>query len=307
MDLNREHLVNYTYIEKNDSQADEFENQYYPEMITIINCALNIPLMLMSIIENSLVLAAILTNPSLHSPSTVFLCCLAVSDLLAGFVAQPVYIATELNPTPSLYHAMFTLTALACGASLCTMAAISVDRYMALRYHMRYPFLMTTKRAIYTLAAAWLAIFFVSCLSFWNKNLYFFAIAFGVAICIAISSFAYIKIYCIVRQHRLQIKSHLQAVHNLNAGNNLNMLRLKKSAFNTFIYYICMILCYSPLFTSMIILAVQNGHDTKAWNFADTVSFMNSSINPILYCWRFRELRKAVLKTLRKMSCKQTE
>lgn len=37
------------------------------------------------------------------------------------------------------------------------------------------------------------------------------------------------------------------------------------------------------------------------WDLATTVVFMNSSINPILYCWRLRELRAAVTKIGNKM------
>ena len=145
--------------------------------------------MFISIIGNALVLVAIIRTSSLHSPSTVFLCCLAVSDLLVGFVAQPVYIATELHGGPSLYHAMFTLTALTCGVSLCVMAAISVDRFMALHCHVRYPNLMTTKRVIYTSATLWIINILLSSLSFWNIDVYFLAIAIGIAICISISCF----------------------------------------------------------------------------------------------------------------------
>ena len=117
--------------------------------ITIINCALNLPLIIISIFANSLVFAAMWTATSLRSPSTVFLCCLTVSDILVGFIAQPVYIATELTRAPFLYGAMFGLTTLACGVSVCTMAVISVDRYLALHYHMTYPHIMTAKRALY--------------------------------------------------------------------------------------------------------------------------------------------------------------
>ena len=35
--------------------------------------------------------------------------------------------------------------------------------------------------------------------------------------------------------------------------------------------------------------------------------FMNSSINPVLYCWRLRELRQAVLKIIKQLLSKQTE
>ncbi len=85
-------------------------NNFRPETIVIINCVLNAPLMLISIIGNILVLAAILRTPSLLSPSAILLCSLAVSDLLVGFVVQPLYIATELTEDAALYRALAVMS-----------------------------------------------------------------------------------------------------------------------------------------------------------------------------------------------------
>ena len=68
------------------------------ETIVIVNCILNAPSILISIIGNVLVLAAILrTSSSRGSTSMIMLCNLAVSDLLVGVVVQPLYIADELT------------------------------------------------------------------------------------------------------------------------------------------------------------------------------------------------------------------
>ncbi|XP_078358818.1 melanocyte-stimulating hormone receptor-like [Oculina patagonica] len=282
-------------------------NDFRPETIVIINCVLNAPLMLISIIGNTLVLAAILRTPSLHSPSTVFICSLALSDLLVGLVVQPVYIANEL--TNNLLYKVMNITSFsAIAVSLSTMTAISVDRFLALHYHMRYPNLMTPRRAIYTSAVLWFISFLLSLLSFWNMNVYYFAAAISVVICLLVSTVCYIRIYRIVRQHQLQIQVQQQAVESSNAAeNNQGMQRSKKSAINTFLYYIVMILCYIPLIISMTMLGIPHIHLSKSWTLADTVVFLNSAINPILYCWRLRELRTAVVKAARQIFCQQAE
>ena len=81
---------------------------------------------------------------------------------------------------------------------------------------------------------------------------------------------------------------------------------LNITATNTFRYYLCMMLCYSPVFISMIILVIFPKRSKNAWISADTVLFVNSSINPFLYCWRLHELRTAVLKTLRKLLSRES-
>ena len=219
--------------------------------LILINCALNAPLILISIIGNALVLAAILRTPSLRSPSTVYLCSLAVSDLLVGLVVQPVFIAYELKPLPLVSAtSMLLLIFLACGVSLCTMTAISVDRLLALHYHMRYPNLVTEKRALYAAATIWFSCVLISFLSLWDKSQAVLAV--GILSCLLISTFSYVQIYRIVRRHQLQIHAQQQAVQSFNAEHNLNMVRSRKSAINTFIDYISLILCYSPVFVYMI-------------------------------------------------------
>ncbi|XP_078345438.1 melanocyte-stimulating hormone receptor-like [Oculina patagonica] len=289
------------------NESEIMGNSFRPETIVIINCVLNVPLMIISIIGNTLVLAAILRTPSLRSPSTVLLCSLALSDLLAGFVVQPIYIASELTENTLLIQVLTVMSFSACGVSLSTMTAISVDRFLALHYHMRYPNLMTTHRAMYISITLWLLTFLLSFLSFWNINAYYFAAASSIVLCLIISTFCYIRIYRIVCRHQLQIHAQQQAVESFNAENNQNLKRSTKSAKNAFIFYIAMILCYTPLFINMTMLGISHKELENAWNLTDTLAFMNSSINPFLYCWRLRELRTAVLKTIKQLLCKQTE
>ena len=297
---------------KNESSGTDYSagnenNSSYPDPLAIINCVLNAPLMLTGIIGNSLVLVAILRTPSLRSPSTVFLCSLAVSDLLVGLIVQPVFIVRVLKFSPSLVDANKILPGLARGVSLCTMATISVDRFLALHCHMRYPDLVTTKRATYISATLWFVCVVFICIYFWRGTIYFPTISVGIAICLLTSSLCYLRIYRIVRLHQLQIQAQQQAVERFNAQHNLNLLRSKKSAINTFIYHICMILCYTPLFIYFLVPILSDEDWKTLWGFASTLLFLNSSINPFLYCWRLIALRVAVVKTLRKMLCKQTQ
>ena len=293
----------------NESKTDYLGNKdksSYPDTIVIINCVLNAPLMLIAITGNSLVLAAILRTPSLRSPSTVFLCSLAVSDLLVGLVVQPLFIAFRLMVCRTLLYAYSIWSGLVCAVSLCTMATISVDRFLALHYHMRYLDLMTTKRATYISVTIWLICALLSCSYFLSEPMFFLVIAVGIAICLLLSTFSYVRIYRIVRRHQLQIQAQQQAVESLNTENNLNMLRSKKSATNTFVFYMCMILCYMPVIIYVLVLVFHNDWLTLR-DVAYTVVYLNSSINPFLYCWRLSELRATVVKILHEMFCKQEE
>ena len=249
-------MANSTLMMGNESLTEKLGNNHDSnlETIVIVNIALIGPLMLISIIGNALLLAAVLRTPSLRSPSTVFLCNLAVSDLLVGLVVQPVSIADALKPSSlSLAISEDALTFFICGVSLCTMAVISVDRLMALQYHMRYSHMMTTKRPMYTSATLWIMSLLLSCLSLWNLNTYVLTMAALIAFCLFISKISYMGIYRIVRQHQIQIQVQQQAMQNLNGEHSLNMTTSRRSAVNTFIFYICMVVCYSPALISSFI------------------------------------------------------
>ena len=130
---------------------------------------------------------------------------------------------------------------IASGASLFTMTAIAVDRFLALHYHMRYAALMTTSRAKYSLVALWTAAALLSSSGFLNRNVFESTVAVSISVSLFISTICYIRIYSIARRRQNQIHFQQQAVERVN------IQRSKKGAKNSFIYYIVMILCYLPL------------------------------------------------------------
>ena len=305
-------MDNYTGFMENKSTRDflsDKDHKSRPESFVIINCGLNVPLMFTCILGNALVLTAIKRTPSIHSPSMILLCSLALSDLLVGFVAQPLFIADELiKESLVLYRVSAMIGFSVCGVSLATITLISVDRLLAVQYHMRYATLVSQPRVSSIIVMIWLFTFVCSGFHIWNKFLYHLLSAIYIAICLIISTFCYIRIYLTVRHHRSQIEVQQQAVQCQYATtNNTYMMRLKRSAVNTFLFYICMIACYFPAYVLLAIFGLGYMEWATEWAIAPTIVFMNSSINPILYCWRLRELRIAVMKAVKRVLCAQTD
>ncbi len=121
-----------------------FEDHISINAIVILNCGLNAPLILISILGNALVLAAIIRTPSIRSTSMIMLGSLALTDLLVGVIAQPLFTARQLSKDSYsfIYHLSQIMGVSLSGISLCTITAITVDRYLALHYHMRYAVLV---------------------------------------------------------------------------------------------------------------------------------------------------------------------
>ena len=276
--------------------------------IIIINCALNAPLMLISILGNGLVLTAVIRTPSIHSPSMNFLCSLAVSDLLVGLLVQPLYIANTLTDIYVLKLLAGMMAFFVCGISLDLVTAISMDRLIALLSHLRYPIVVTKSRVRNTVLTIWLIRGLSSGFYLWKRRECHLMAAVTTVICLMISTFSYIKIYRIVRHHQSQIHVQQHIIQSSsNAGHAIHVVRLKKSAMNTFVFYIFLLICYFPMYILSTLHGVSFLDWVTEWDFAHTAVFMNSSINPILYCWRLRELRAAVVKTLRQIFSTQTD
>ena len=301
--------MNNTNKHNNGSPGHYLDNEdnSTPGTIVIINCVLNAPLMLISILGNALVLAAIIRTPSICSTSMIMLCSLVVSDLLVGLFVQSFYIAEQLTKDHYVRYITEKIGFSLCAVSLMTITAIAVDRFLALHYHMRYATLVTKSRVKFTLVVIWLISVLVSGFDVLSPRIQKSLTSVLIIICLLISTFSYLRIYLIVRRHQLQIHAQQQAVQSSNAENNFNMVRLKRSSMNTFVFSIALVICYFPLYLVLTLAGISEKNLQTEWDFASTAVFMNSSINPFLYCWRLRELRTAVVKTARQMLCKQTE
>lgn len=120
----------------------------------------------------------------------------------------------------------------------------------------------------------------------WNVHLYVLTIA-------------YICIYKIARYHQNQIQDQRQ-FQNYQV---VEAIRVKRSALNTFYVYIISLACYLPNVLATILLEVD---DTRmptliAYYMSSFFLFLNSSVNPLVYCWRYREVRNIVRNTMKKI------
>ena len=192
-------------------------------------------------------------------------------------------------------------------------SAVSTEAYLSPRLtpalHLKLFLLWTKNRktmnGICTLATMWLVIYVEFGIYFWKRVVYFLVAACFIISCLLLSTFSYARIYQIVKRHQRQIQVQNQVFQGPNIGSNLNITRLKRSTINIFIFYMFLILCYSPIFPLIIVdVLLRNQVWSGSLMYATTVIFMNSAINPILYCCVLKDLRRAVLRAARKVFCK---
>ena len=130
----------------------------------IITSVLNSFLSVTAICGNAFVISVIWRREALHVPSNILLCCLAMSDLVVGLISQPsfvIYKVAEIKGYFNVYCAARLLQScsgwLFSAVSGLTMCAISVDRYLALKLHLRYTAVVTVPRVLVTAIGLWLS------------------------------------------------------------------------------------------------------------------------------------------------------
>lgn len=258
---------------------------------------------------NAAVFLAVWKTPALQTPSNVFLCCLAFSDLTVGLVAQPCFVIHkigELLHSFNMYCATRILTEslgyITAGTSVLTMTGIAIERYLALYLHLRYQEIITTKRILIAASLIWIFFILLAASRFWIANDSVFN---NISIPLIFSSLiftflAYTKVLKYVRQHESQIKEQ-----NLNTAcpdicpTNYRMAKIKryKKSTLTMVYIVgIFIVCYIP-FLSVKIVHKFKGYTVSvktAYLYASTIVFLNSSFNPVFYCWRITDIRRAV-------------
>ena len=267
-------------------------------------CVVNIPICLTALFGNYAVLITIWKTPSLHKPSYILLASLAVSDFAVGLIVQPLFISLLLTviyglPPPTFHFICMSFTAMAyalCGVSLYSITAIGLDRFLALRLHLRYNAIVTTFRVKLAITGIWLLPGISVFNSFWSTEIYLKVIAILSCVFMLANFVIYFKIHLIVRHHQAQIQhQHLEA----NAGNTLSFKKLKKSALNTSLVFIVFIFCYAP--HSYVLLT---GRTSLTVHYATaTIALLHSSLNPLLYCWRVAQIRTATKQILCNCVC----
>ena len=282
----------------NNSGKDHgFQEEELPRTIAL--CVVNLFLSCTALIGNVLILLTIWKTPSLHTAENILLANLAVSDLAVGLVGHPLFVSALLlrvyDPSSfsrQLWEVFNILISFLCGASFFTITAIGVDRLLALTLHLRYQAVVTRYRIIWIIISIWAVSGVLSSLELWTPDLSYNALSPLIFTLLVGNSAVYFRIYLIVRRHLLQIRRQEHGWVQKNR-NIFSMQRFKRSALNTFLVYILMLFCYLPYsvvlerFYSGITISLTVRHVTT------TVVLLNSTLNPLLYCWRVREIRAA--------------
>ena len=275
------------------------------ELICLVT--LNICLSITALLGNAIILVALHKESSLYPPTKLLFRCLATTDLCVGTISEPLNVINLISVVRKRWNicyyssvVSFIMGYILASVSLLTITALSVDRLLALLLGLRYRHVVTLKRTYLATTVFWVLPIVSTALYFWNNHITLWYDYIGVALCLLTSTFSYTKIFVTLRRYRSRVENRVQQEHP-SQSIPLNISRYRKAVSSALWLQLTLVVCYLP-FGIADVLFTQGGLSSTVYavrEFGVALVFLNSSLNPIVYCWKIREVRQAVKDTIR--------
>ena len=276
----------------------------------IANCVFNIFLSYTAFMFNIVTIYVIHKTSTMPNTLKTLLLSLACSDVAVGLFSQPLYTFFLINwlrldnPGCNTQQVRTISSNLFSATSFLGVVAVSVDRFLAVHLHLRYQEVVTHRRVVIVVIGIWVHSAFVSLMILWGllstRDLINSVIG---AFSFIITFVVYIRIYLTVRRHKNQIHS-MQIRDETQSEELKNFVVLIKSTVGIFYVYLVFLICYLPYLICMAVIPIYGSSIVlkKLFLFSLTLMYLNSSLNPVVYCWKMKHIRHAIIDILRKMS-----
>lgn len=285
------------------------QTQYEGANINIkVIIALDITPTLITIIANALLIVTILKTSSLQTPSNILVGALCMSDFLVGIFAQPLFIMLLVYAQAgldfrSLVHIFWYSGRILGAMSFTYMLYVTLDRYYAICHPFKYQRFVTCKRLIYLLVGTTIV---TIALPFLNMEIFFWVCMPITISAVPIMLFCYGSIYYAIRKQR-RIVARIVSIGEEERKEIRKTKENRSTAFTLVIIFVVFMLCYFPM---LIAVATKKGLSNLCtfsvelfvyYTWAELLLFLNSFINPIIYCLRMKAMRHAA----RNIFCKK--
>ena len=258
---------------------------------------------------NLLIIIVILYFKSLRRRSNYLIMLLAVTDLAVGALLQPMASAQLFNSSIGkdclTAYATTYLGAMLCGASSWTLTLISYDRYLHLVKLQNYNVHMTKRKFLLMNAFCWAFPICLGTLMFSESTLdiYYGLLVLGANFNVIIIVVCYKQSYQFIKEKSSIFPT--RSMPNPSSQEEAKKINHNWKLAKTFALIIaCYLVCWTPMVTFVIYLIIQRKAGLSFGSFAPYVhtvyyltllmGYSNSSMNPVIYFWRNRELKSAM-------------
>ena len=288
--------------------SDLHGNLYDITLLWLI-IAIQMTVSTIAILLNTLVIIAVKQRKELQKNLNILLSSMAVADLLVGVIFIPVsfnvvlFIIRQVSPEHFCIFNSISVNLMACFtlSSLYHLMAIAWERYTAIRKWKEYKVIVTKRRLTYSAIFAWLAaivttfpVLIMKTVGVNTKLLKTWSLVGNV--CGAVTFLAivcfYIMVYLGVCQQKTselsQVTVHVQAKIQNKVATTTGLITLALLVTTVLAFFFLGLRILFPAFNTLMLFLISG-----------TLLQSNSLINPLLYCYRDRRFRRAVLELLR--------
>ena len=297
-------------VENNTSNISRIPSiEFLVDIAEAMIAAVNILFSITSSLGNILILIALRKVTSLHPPTKLLFQCLALTDLGVGLTSLPLFATVLLtgyrNVNWSVCVIRNYLSVTFCGVSLLISTALSVDRLLALLLGLRYRHVVTLKRVRIAVAGCWLTALVTALVIVLTRGKIFSRIVMiSIILSVIISLSSYTKIVLKLRQHQTSVQENVHQGMANAGGVPIHLEQYKRTVVSIALVQVALVACYAPFLIMHVLRELDSIPNDVFSELSATFVYLNSSLNPFLYCWRIKEVRQAVLGTIKRFcSC----
>ena len=275
---------------------------YVSSVITVVFNSITCPL---TFLLNVLVIMAVKRTSRLQTKANTLLACLAVTDACTGLLTQPLFIvwkAFYLLEVPDEDAVGTFYFSVSRGLTICSalhLMLVTCERLIAIRFTYHHPHLVTGRNIKVAVIVFWLISIPNMVVGHKDFNIFatlrsvlnFLAVLIVVS-CVFFVVFAYVILYREVHRQRKNIKNQ-----QLPQEEQQRIAKENKALKTTVLVVGAVLVCYVPVILTVLVFYLF-GLDSGSCVYCPWVStfiMFNSFINPLIYCWRQKEMRQYVL------------
>lgn len=259
----------------------------------------NVVLSAIAVMGNALILTAIWKRTFERTSFHLVLSGLAFSDLCTGLFSQSLMFLSSIFWNVPIFRTLKEIGFL-CGIyfgafTLLIITLLSLERWMH-----------TTRRSILTTRCRLVlvpllvvipgsfVVLFIKLVPAATELC--FALVVFMLVCVFVTFFAYFNLFRIIRQHQQQVQGNLSSQDGRQPA--INVAKLKRSLRSIFYILALFSLTVLPAVVTMTLILTNKFSRFDEIQMVSDISlsiyFSSSSLNPVLYLWRMKDIRNGV-------------
>ncbi|XP_038077147.1 beta-1 adrenergic receptor-like [Patiria miniata] len=280
-------------------------------------CVLTALTVVLILTLNPICLVVLHRASGIQETTKVFMASLTVSDICTGLFWVLPDLTQHFNRKWVLGSFLCTAWGVTSsslgGLSMFSLVLMTVDRFVAIVHSLRYPTLMTLKKAKTSVAITWSMTLTFSIIAFGiflpsvispsaprecnftiHYNIYTSIVGSAIAISLVTIFILYMYILNVARQQARRIAAQNQISVDLG-GQNAPQRVSTKSATTVFIITMTVFICWIPSFIFSVISLIPGVQPPPLLKLiSNLIFYSNSWLNVVVYYMRNRELRQAL-------------